>query len=86
METLTQLPTITPSPEVEFLMETARQQWPDVSPERLLLNLAGIGAKNLQRSVREARIAELRRSADRINALYGHSYPEDYLEKLRNEW
>lgn len=79
--------TITETDEVELALREAARRWPAESgaPSRLLLHLVAEGHKALRRE-RDDAAAARRAAVERTSGLLTDVYPQDYLERLREDW
>jgi len=90
MPTTLERTTLTHTPQVQHLLDSARSRWPDERPAVLLMNLAQLGASQIEAddrdAARRAREAQLDAFAAQTRDAYGHAYTDSYLDEVREGW
>jgi hypothetical protein len=76
---------VTETDDLAAALDAAATRWPDLSRAQLLVRLALEGQRAAERAGDERRRRRLAALRDHSGALTG-AYPDDYLERLREEW
>jgi len=79
--------TITETEEVSRALDEAARRWPEdrAARSRLLLRLVAEGYHALIEE-RDERAARWRAAVQRTSGSLTGAYPDDYLDRLRDEW